>query len=346
MVKFVRVVRNVEFNKLFDDFFISSVTTILVIRFYLKLTGYPQIGGPSLHISHMLPGAILMLVALLLLLAAVNRAVRDFSAMIGGIGFGLIWDELGKYITKDNNYFFKPTPGLIYMTFVLLYLTARWVGQKRLTQDDYLANVLDLLKDSAVKDLDQREHDHAKELFGHVSDRHPMYKPTKALLEAAKPTQTSENTVIDRLINHIMAPLYFLSARSYFPVMVLLVSFLYGLASLGLSAFFLTGAVKDSLQLNFSILRGEITDAIGGLSMLASAGFIFIGAVRYRLDRHHRAYRFFEQALLINILVGQVILFFKNATIAIADLAVTLFLLVNLQILDAVTKRRRVSKTS
>jgi diacylglycerol kinase len=77
------------------------------------------------------------------------------------------------------------------------------------------------------------------------------------------------------------------------------------------------------------------------LSMLASAIFIFLGAARYRLDRHHRAYRFFEQALLINILVGQVILFFKNSTIAIAGLAITLFLLINLQILDTARKRRQ-----
>jgi membrane-anchored glycerophosphoryl diester phosphodiesterase (GDPDase) len=116
MIRLVRIVRNVEFAQLFDTFFISAITTILAVRFYLKVTGYPEIGTSNLHISHLLPGSLLMLASVLVLLAAVNRAARGFAAITAGIGFGLCWDELGKFITKDNDYFFHATPGLIYIT--------------------------------------------------------------------------------------------------------------------------------------------------------------------------------------------------------------------------------------
>ncbi|MDB5161264.1 MAG: hypothetical protein JWO96_644 [Candidatus Saccharibacteria bacterium] len=340
MARIVRVVRNVEFNRLFDDFFISAISTILIIRFFLKLSGYPQIGGSDLHISHLLPGILLLLTAFLLLLAAVNRAVRDFSAMLGGIGFGFVWDELGKFITKDNNYFFKATPGLIYITFVALYLIVRWAAQKRFTQDDYLANVLDLIKDSAVKDLDQREYEHAHELFAHVSREHPLYAPTKLLLEAVEPSVQSERTLVDRATDIVTAPLHYVSLKRGFPRLVLGISFLYGLACLAGAVFFFVGAFHDKLQLDFTILKGEQTDVVGAISMLASAVFVVIGAVRYLHGRHRRAYRFFEQALLVNIFVGEIVLFFKSPVVAIAALAATLILLFNLQILIADSKRR------
>src|SRR5262245_14632950 len=101
MSRIVHIVRNVEFAQLFDSFFISAITTILVVRAYLELTGFPQVASSTLHISHLLPGSLLMLASILVLLSAVNRAARGFSAVLAGIGFGLVWDELGKFITKN-----------------------------------------------------------------------------------------------------------------------------------------------------------------------------------------------------------------------------------------------------
>ena len=41
---------------------------------------------------------------------------------MGGLGFGLFIDKLAKFITSDNNYFFRPAIALIYAIFVLLLL--------------------------------------------------------------------------------------------------------------------------------------------------------------------------------------------------------------------------------
>jgi hypothetical protein len=334
MTRFVRIVRNVEFTQLFDTFFITAITTILVIRFSLKLSGYPQLGGSSLHIAHLLPGSLLMLAAVLVLLAAVNRGARGFAAFIAGLGFGLVWDELGKFITKDNDYFFHATPGLIYITFVVLYLLVRYTGQRRFTQDDYMANVLDLLKDAAIKDLDEREYKHAKELMTHVSPRHVLYGPAKAMLESVKPSPMREPSILDKLIYWVKQPLIRLSRRSFFPKLVIWVALAYGYVSLFSAFFFLAGALNDNLQVN-SLLRGDISDVVGGLSALAS--FILVAIAIHLYNRHQtrRAFKFFEQALLVNIFIGQIVLFFKSQEIAMAWLAVTLLLLINLELLAA-----------
>jgi hypothetical protein len=300
----------------------------------LQVTGYPQIGGSILHISHLLPGSILMLVAILLMLSAINRSVRNLSAVLAGIGFGLVWDELGKFITNDNNYFFKPTVGLIYLSFVLLYLIARYIGKKRLTEYDYLANALDLLKEAAIKDLDSHEHEYAKELMGHVSKDHPLYGVTMDLLNKAEPTAKSNTPLVDKLVRMVRTPLIKLSKKEYFKVLVLSVSIVYGLASIGVVIFFFFGIYADH-KFTISLFKSDDTNFIGGISALISSVYIFFGSFEYLKNRKHYAYRLFELAFLINIFVGQVILFFKNATIAILGLLITMILLFNVNILLA-----------
>lgn len=340
MIKLVRIVRNVEFSQLFDDFFISAITTILVIRFYLKITGYPQIATSDLHISHLVPGSLLMLAAIIILLAAVNRAARNFAAVVGGVGFGLVLDEIGKFVTKDYNYFFHATPGLIYLTFIVLYLIVRYSAGRRLTQDDYMANVLDLIKDAAIKDLDQREYEHAKELLSHVSPRHVLYGPTKQMLENVRPKAVSQPSLLERLLDQLDRPLRALSRQAFFSTLIISIAVVYGFISIAAAAFFFAGATIDDVKTLPAFLHGDSSDVIAGLSAAAAALSSVIATAFYKRGAHQRAYRYFEVSLLVNIFIGQVVLFFKNQDIALAWLAVTLFLLINLKSLNAQEARR------
>lgn len=338
MIRLVRIVRNVEFVQLFDSFFIASISTILVVRFYLKITGYPQIGSSTLHISHLLPGTLLMLAALIVLLSAVNRAARNFAAITAGLGFGLAWDELGKFITKDNNYFFHATPGLIYLTFVILYLIVRYSAQRRFTEEEYMANFLDLIKDAAIKDLDKREYDHAKELLSHVSKNNLLFAPAKEILDKVKPNPDREPSMLDKAINEIKKPLVNLSHQYFFPRLIIGVATAYGFASLAAAVFFFAGAtLPDNYQVN-TILQGDESDIVGGISALISALFAITATYKYMKGKDRRAFRLFEQGLLVNIFIGQIILFFKSQGIAIAWLAITLILLVNLELLSSEKK--------
>src|SRR5918992_1217965 len=111
-------------------FLVSAVSAVLAIRGYLRLTNYPQVGGESLHIAHMLWGGLLMLAALLILLAFIGESSRRLAAFVGGVGFGTFIDEVGKFITRDNDYFFRPAVALIYVTFVLTYIALRFVRRR------------------------------------------------------------------------------------------------------------------------------------------------------------------------------------------------------------------------
>ncbi len=106
-------------------FLVSAVIAILFIRSYLKLTGYPSIGGESLHIAHMLWGGLLMLAAVIILLIWWNPAMRRFGAFLAGLGFGTFIDEIGKFVSHDSDYFFKPAAMIIYTLFILVFLAAR-----------------------------------------------------------------------------------------------------------------------------------------------------------------------------------------------------------------------------
>ncbi|MFE9403583.1 hypothetical protein ACFYNY_17595 [Streptomyces sp. NPDC006530] len=111
-------------------FVLVGVVTVLVTRAFLALTGYPKLGGGAgnggLHISHMLWGGLLMLAGLLVMLVFTGAASRRRGAVAGGVGFGLFIDEVGKLVATDG-YFYRPAPGIIYLTFVALTGLAWWV---------------------------------------------------------------------------------------------------------------------------------------------------------------------------------------------------------------------------
>lgn len=109
-----------------DTFVIAGVVTVLGIRAFLSLTGYPQLGNDSLHIAHVLYGGIILMVAFLLLLLS-DRPNKLFAALVGGIGFGFFIDEVGKFVTQDNNYFYEPAFAIMYVIFLLIWFVSRLI---------------------------------------------------------------------------------------------------------------------------------------------------------------------------------------------------------------------------
>jgi hypothetical protein len=157
-INILRFVRSLYGENLLENFLISAVAAVLLLRLFLSLTGYPQIGGSGLHIAHMLWGGLLMLVGLFISLAFLSHPAHEWAAVLGGIGFGVFIDEVGKYITSDYNYFFQPTVAIIYVVFILIYLTIRALYSFRpFTPLEKLANAFELMKEGSLNGLSRED---------------------------------------------------------------------------------------------------------------------------------------------------------------------------------------------
>jgi hypothetical protein len=172
--------RDIDALELFEDFLVASVASILVIRLVLYLAGYPTVGGDALHIAHMLWGGLFMLIALLLLLGYLGRGTKHLAAVLGGIGFGTFIDELGKFLTHDNDYFFEPTFALIYVIFVLMYVGVHALHRPEPEGWERLANAWDLAREGASGALDPGHRARIEALLREV----PEDAPARAALEA------------------------------------------------------------------------------------------------------------------------------------------------------------------
>ena len=127
----------------------AFAVTVVAVRWYLELAGYPKIGGGGLHVAHMLWGGLLLVVAALLPLMFVGRRSLWLSAIASGAGVGLFIDEIGKFITESNDYFFAPAAPLIYGSLLLLVLL--WLVVRRSSADapiDALQAAVEAIRDA------------------------------------------------------------------------------------------------------------------------------------------------------------------------------------------------------
>ena len=110
---------------------VSAIVTILVTRAYLVATGFPQVGGDVFHIAHAVWGGLLLMIGLAIALALSNRWAGALAAVLGGVGAGLFVDEIGKFITQDNDYFFPLAAPVAYAVLAVFAYLAYRVGQRR-----------------------------------------------------------------------------------------------------------------------------------------------------------------------------------------------------------------------
>lgn len=138
---------------------LSFAITVSVTRFYLKLTGYPQLGNGTLHIAHLLWGGLALFISAIIMAVYANRWVYTWGSILAGVGVGLFIDEVGKFITKTNNYFYPPAAPIVYTLFllvVLFYFEIRRDPERDARSELY--RVFDTLQEVLDRDLDEIEH--------------------------------------------------------------------------------------------------------------------------------------------------------------------------------------------
>jgi hypothetical protein len=326
-------IRNLRAGELLELFLVSAVAALLAVRFFLGLTGFPQLDGGGLHIAHMLWGGGLMVAALLVLLGYLGQRVRRAAAVVAGIGFGLFIDELGKFITSDNNYFFRPAIALIYVIFVLLFLWWRSLERHRTwSEETYLANALMLLQDTAVHDLDQAEKYRLLQWL-----RRSGRLGTTVLGDAARAVAERPPDLTD--LGPIGVRLRWTRKR----IDRVLRARWTGRVAIAVLLLRLLGSAAASLALVFgqdTSAPGEAVDLPLLLAATVSGGLTLIALV-YLLRRSRiRALRWFKRSLLASIFLTDLFTFYYQQLGAVADLAVDLILLAVIEALIEAEHRR------
>ncbi|HEY3312184.1 MAG TPA: hypothetical protein VGK00_11145 [Anaerolineales bacterium] len=137
---------------------LSFAMTVVAVRLFLQLTGYPQLGGKTLHIAHLLWGGLFLFGGALAMLILANRWVYRAGAVMTGVGVGLFIDEVGKFITRTNDYFYPPAAPIIYTFFLLVVLIYLQLRRKRSPEPrSELYRAFDMLEEVLEHDLDELE---------------------------------------------------------------------------------------------------------------------------------------------------------------------------------------------
>ena len=153
---------------------VSFAVTVIGTRWFLELTGFPRIGGGDLHIAHALWGGVALFVAALLPIVLAGRLVYRSAAIVAGAGIGLFIDEVGKFITAENDYFFPAAAPIIYATFLLSVIV--WLRVRQPPEPEpraQLLGALELLEESVEGDLQRAEVDALRDRLRSAADHAP-----------------------------------------------------------------------------------------------------------------------------------------------------------------------------
>lgn len=316
-------VRKIDDENLTEKFLVSAVFAVLGIRIFLSLAGYPQLGGSGLHFAHMLWGGVLMVLAIISSLLFLNNSVKNFVAILGGIGFGVFIDEVGKFITRDNNYFFRPTFSIIYVIFIFLYLFFRTFEKRTLRKDEYLANSIELLKETVINDLDIGERKKALFYLKKSDSGSELVILLKKLfydLETIKPPKPN----IFSFLKKFLEKGYFciIQNSKFYKVVITLfilqaivgVLAIFSLLAGGIFAFFSTYSFNFIFVYFSSYNRILLT-----LSNLLENYLVIKGVFVIRNSRN-KAFRYFKRSLLVSIFFTQIFLFYENQLFAFLGL--------------------------
>jgi hypothetical protein len=308
-------IRNLEADAYRENFLVSAVVSIFFIRVFLKLTHYPHLGRGDFHVAHMLFGGFFMMMAIFILLSFFSKRSATLASILGGIGFGTFIDELGKFITSDNDYFFQPTIALIYIIFVLLYLISKFIPHyQAVSKKEYLVNAIELIKESAVNDYDMEEEKRAISYLRHCDPKDPIVVLLSKVISSMEATPAQVG--IYTRFRVFLRSWYYKVARSGFVLNAIIVYLaVETLRTFFESAsFFMTRPVlpfREWGQLYSSVLAGC---------------FVLIGLAALRFSKYE-AFRFFRISMLITILMTDFFVFMRSQWYGLIGLIINIFML-------------------
>jgi hypothetical protein len=323
----IGLTRDVRAGSHLQTMLVAAVSTVLVTRTYLALTGYPRMGIGSLHIAHVLWGGLLMCLALSLSVGTLGTTPRRVAAAVGGIGFGLFIDELGKFVSRDVDYFFQPAVALIYMVFVALFLVYRAVDRRSQSPEMLLANASNELTECILEGAVRTEVARARDLLDRSAATGPLADGLRAAISGVVAAPDRPPVLLAR-VNARIRGLYarFVRWRGFRPLVVALFV-IQGLGGVIVAVSVLADALPNgALVHRIANYAGAPRSLVGTISSMVSLVLVVIGTLRLPRSRL-AAYRWYERSLLVAVFVTQVSMFWQSQLAATGVLAWNLLLL-------------------
>jgi len=229
----------------------------------------------------------------------------------------------GKFVTSDNDYFYRPTASMIYIIFVLLFLVGeRLSRQVRLTPDDYLAQALDVLSGDVVRGFPARDRELVQHLLTESDPANPLVPALRRALVKMAVMPDPSPSWIDRVTTRVARYYDWVVSQRWFLSFILVVAgvlTLYGLREISITI----QADPEVHTVNSSI---ETNGGLLVLAYLASAVLLTVGLFYLRRSLL-ASYRWFRRAVMVSLLVTQPLAFYQDQWSALVGLAFNLVLM-------------------
>jgi hypothetical protein len=249
-------------------------------------------------------------------------------------------DEVGKFVTSDNDYFFRPSVAIMYVIFILLFITGRALQSRgQYSSREYLLNALHEMEEVALDDLDEEEKRRALAYLAKSEPENPLVAALRESLTRANLNATPPRAWPSRL--KVMVRIFYRRTVRLHWFKRALVAFFVGQLIFKLAyvfvLIFFVGLRREQI-LDWHIV-GRIIGQVSNLSAfnwagicfsLLSAFFVLCGVVGLRRSRLF-AYRMFERSILVSIFLSQVFAFYTEQFSALLGLLANILILLALR---------------
>ncbi len=315
-------VRDLSSPYLMELWLVSAVVTILGVRLYLELTGYPQVGGSTLHIAHMLWGALAMVVSFGMLLIMASAVWKPSAAVVGGFGFGLFIDELGKFITQDNDYFYRPAIALIYAVLVVFFLITRTIDRvDKITPGDRMLYAAQCIDQLVIGRLDEEGRAAGLRHLEESGNTSPLALRMREILETADVSSPSSRS---RLLDwrDRAAGVYWKMVGNHWMWRLVVLGFVIQVLNFVGS---LALAMRDD---RFDVTDGFTFSEVGALASGFVAGLLAVfGLVMIVRNQRLQGLKALANSTLVTLLFGQFFAFAVSQFAALGSLTLQLVIL-------------------
>ena len=244
-----------------------------------------------------------MLLALIVAISFINSESMVFASVLGGVGFGTFIDELGKFITSDNNYFYQPTIALIYVIFIFLFLILKYLSTiAKYSSKTYTANAVEGLKELVISDLNKNERQKSLQYLKYSDKNDPVAKMLYDLIKHTRPEKNKFSFY--NAIKNFTLRLYSNTLRVKFISNVLIGFFIVSTLS----------GLVFSLYLILDLSITQLSLKNYGYLLSTAAVVILVSVSIYHYVRKNRLkfFTYLQKATLVQIFLSQFFLFLQD----------------------------------